>query len=246
MLSFSGCKKTKTPMDLFDVIKSRDSVIIGVKDNIKPFAYVDENGNQAGFEIDIARKIAKALLGDENKIEFVTVQPSDKIMALNSGKVDMIIAVMTITPQRQSIIDFSKPYYTAGQTVMVNNDSEIKSISDLNGKRIGIIFGTTGDKGIKSVAPTTIINGFKTYDEAVAQLKNKTIDGIALDDTILLQYQMNDKNLRLLPQRYTKEPYGIAFRKGIESERVLQISNEVIDLMNSTGYLNELKAKWIK
>ncbi len=241
-----GCGKKQQPMDLYDSIQQRGKIVVGIQENVIPFSYKNSDGQYQGFEVDIAKQIAKALLRNENAVEFIPVETSNRISILNSGRADMIIATMTITNGRKNILDFTDPYYFAGQTVMVHRNTSIKSISDLNGKRVGVSFGSTALDGIKSVAPGAIINGYKNEKAAIAALKANEIDAYADDDTVLLGYTMNDVSVKMLQQRYTQEPYGIAFRKGAESKRVLETANNVINIMKNNGTMNQLKAKWIK
>ena len=241
-----GCGKKQQPMDLYDSIQQRGKLVVGIANNIQPFSYKGSDGNHQGFEIDIAKQLAKAILMDENAIEFVVVEPSNRISMLNTGKADMIIATMTITNSRQNIVDFSEPYYFAGQTVLVKRDSNIKSFTDLNNKKIGVTFGTTAIDGIKTVAPGAQIQGFKTYQETYNALKAGEIDAFASDDTILIGYAINDANVKILSQKYTQEPYGVAFRKGSESSRAVEIVNNTINIMKSNGEMAKLKASWFK
>ena len=241
-----GCGKKQQPMDLYDSIKQRGSVVVGVEKDIKPFSYLNENGQYEGFEVDIAKHIANAILGDPNAIEFVAVDPSNRISYLNSGQADMLIATLTITNTRKNIVDFSEPYYVAGQTVLVNKADGIKSFADISEKRIGVTFGTTALEGIKTSFPDAMLQGYRTYDDGYNALKNKEIDAFASDDTILMGYELSDNTVQMLSQKYTQEPYGIAFRKGTESTRTIEIANNVLNLMKSNGTMNKLKNKWFK
>ena len=92
--------------------KERDVLIVGVKEDSKPFGFRSKTtGNIEGFDVDIARQIAKEILGEERKIKLVPVTPATRIESVTSGSVDMVIATMSITPQRQYLVDFSSPYY---------------------------------------------------------------------------------------------------------------------------------------
>ena len=239
-----GCGKKQQPMDLYDSIQQRGKLVVGVRTDIEPFGFKDSEGNYQGFEIDLARQIAKVLLKDENAIEFVEVEPSTRISTVNSGQADMIIATMSISSKRLNILDFSDPYYFAGQKVLTHAKSNIKSLSDLNGKRVGVGFGTTTIEGIKSVALEAIIQGYKTYQEAISALKADEIDAFADDDALLIRYIIKDKGFKILPQKYTQEPYAIAFRKGTESARTIQIVNNALNIMKTNGTLNQMKAQW--
>ncbi|HNW25629.1 MAG TPA: transporter substrate-binding domain-containing protein [Candidatus Gastranaerophilaceae bacterium] len=246
VIFFSGCKKQDETSDVLDKVLSRGKLIVGVKFDTKPFGYIDEKQNLTGFDVDLAKHIAKNLLGSEDKIEFKQVTPSNRILTLNSGQVDMIIATMTITDERKEVIDFSKPYYMAGQAILVPAKSDIGSMADLNGKRVIIIFGSTAEKNTRLMAPEAKISGYKTYTNGYSALKQGRADAITSDDTILMGFAMQDDSVKLLPKRYSKEPYAIGFKKGESSTRLRQRVDLILDEMIKSGQLNKLKAKWIK
>lgn len=246
LLFTAGCAKQNPVTSDLDRIIKNDKIVVGVKYDTKPFGYIDENDQLQGFDVDLAKKIAKYILGDENKVEYKEVTTSSRLRAVNSGEVDMVIATMTITPLRAGIVDFSKPYYVAGQTVMVSEKSDIKSISDLKNKKVIIVFGSTAEQNLKLVAPDAKIVGFKTYTSAYNALKQGAADAMAADDTILLGFVSYDKDMRILPKRYTKEPYAIGFKKGIVSETLRSKVDFILNEMYKNGELKNLKSKWIK
>ena len=207
-----GCSTEKQPATLMEKILKEDKIVVGVKFDAKPFGYKNANGELKGFDIDLAKKIAKNILGDENKVEFVQVTPSSRIITLTSGKVDMIIATMSITPQRQHVVNFSTPYYIAGQALMTPLNSDIQGLTDLKNKKIIVVLGTTGERRIKHFAPNAIIQGFKSTSEAYQALKKGYGDAMTTDDTILAGIVMDDPSMKILSKRYTQEPYAIAFR----------------------------------
>jgi len=245
-MTFSGCAKKAQNVDTLDKIIQRGKIIVGVKFDTKPFGYIDENQKLVGYDVDLAKYLAKSILGSEDRVEFKQVTPSNRILALNSGQVDMVIATMTITSQRSEVVDFSAPYYMAGQAILVPQKSDIRSMSDLNGKRVIIIFGTTAEKNLRLIAPEAQIVGYKTYTSGYSALKQNRADAITSDDTILIGFALQDKSLKLLPKRYSKEPYAIAFKKGTESASLRNKVDFIIDDMSKTGKLKQLKAKWIK
>jgi len=243
----SGCGKKQQPMDLYDMILNRGKIVVGVKNDAKPFGFLNDNKQYEGFDIDLSRQIAKNIFGDENAVEFIPVNSSNRIMLLNSGQADMIIATMTITSQRAAVVDFSVPYYYTGQTLLLNRTSKISSLADNNLKKVGVIFGSTAEKMVRIAIPQCMITGFKTYNEAVNALKGNEIDAIATDESILLGITMDDKDLKIIKApKYSKEPYGIAFRKGEETKRLRAIVDSTITSLNDTGELNKLKHKWMK
>ena len=238
-----GCvNKQDEPLtnDLNNIIK-RDKLIVGVKTDTYPFGYMDKKGHFAGYDAALSRLIARGILGSDKKVEFVPVTASDRMMKLYSGDIDMIVATMSITPKRQEILDFSNPYYTAGQAVLVKKGSKIKTLRDLNGKRAIIVFGSTSERSLRAAVPNVGIRGYKTYTEAFTALKNGKADAIVSDDTILLGLALKDDSVELLPKRYSREPYAVAFRKGAESKDLIKAVNNVIDLETRNGNLKKIQ-----
>lgn len=240
----SGCTKEKPVNDDLSVITQRGQLLVGIKTDTAPFGFLDKEGKNIGFDVDLARLIAKKLLGDENKVIFVPVNTANRIMKLSSGEADIIIATMSATPQRQMILDFSVPYHTAGQAIMVKNDSKISSLRELSGKKVIIVYGSTVEKNLRLNVPNITIIGYKTYPEAYKALKDGKADAMISDDTILLGFAMNDPSVKILPKRYSKEPYAIAFRKGENSEKFREAVNIELKEALNKGIIKQMKAKW--
>lgn len=238
-----GKKETET-QDTLLTIKQRDKLIIGVKVDTPPFGYLDKNGKNIGFDIDLAKLLAKKILADENKVVFVPVNTVNRIRKLSSGEVDMIIATMSVTPQRQAILDFSIPYHTAGQALMVKSGSKISSLMELSNKRAIVVFGSTVEKSLRTNVPKVKIIGYKTYPEAVKALKDNKAEAMISDDTILMGFAMNDPSLKILSKKYSKEPYAIAFRKEKESEDLIDLVNIELQEAINKGVIKQLKVKW--
>lgn len=242
---FCGCgKKQEVLNDSLTSIRQKDIVTVGVKVDTPPFGFLDKNGNNIGFDIDLAKFIAKKLLGDESKIAFVPVNTTNRIMKLSSGEADMVIATMSITPQRKMILDFSIPYHTAGQAMLVRKDSKITSLSDLKDKKAIIVYGSTVERSLSSSVPNIQIIGYKTYPEAFAALQAGKADAMISDDTILMGFAYNNPAFKILPKRYSKEPYAIAFRKGEESEKLIETINIELKEALNKGEIRQLKEKW--
>ena len=238
----NGCKKTEKPItDDLKTILNRGNIIVGVKTDSYPFGYTDKKGHYLGYDPTLARLIAKGLFGSERKVKFVPVTATNRMMQLYSGDIDMIIATMSVTPKRQELLDFSQSYYTAGQAILVRNDSKIKSIKDLNKKRAIIVFGSTSEMSLRAAVPHVQIIGYKTYTQAYNALKAGRADAIVSDDTILLGFALKDNSLKLLPKRYSKEPYAVAFRKGPESKNLVNAVNEIIKSETKSGHLKEVQ-----
>ena len=240
----SGCGKKEEPIvEDLDVIKGRGKLIVGVRNDTKPFGYVDKDGNLVGIDIDLARTIAGKILDDESKIEFVVLNADERIGALNEKKVDMLVATMSITQQRLRVVEFSESYYVAGQAVLVLAKSPYTAFKELEDKRLIVVYGTTAEKSLREVYPTANVLAYKTYSEAFNALKRGDADAIVADDVVLMGYSLDDNSVRLLSKRYSREPYGIAIRQGQESASLLSVVNELINGMRSTNALQRLWEK---
>ena len=115
-----------------DVVLKRDKLIVGTYSTSPPLAYVDDSGNLVGFEIDMAHQIAKDLLGDPNKVEFVVLQSDGRFPAALSGKIDFGLCSTTITGDRAVRIAFTRPYLDTGGSIIARRDAGIKTIQELN------------------------------------------------------------------------------------------------------------------
>lgn len=239
-----SCGKKSVINDDLTTITQRDRLIVGIRNDAPPFGFKDKNGFTVGYDADLARLIAKGILGDEKKVEFVPVTASNRIMKLNSGEVDCLIATMSITTQRQQFLNFSTPYYMAGQAILVRSSNKATSLRDFTGKKLIIVFGSTSEKNLRSNVPEVTVIGYKTYNDAYNALKNGKADGIVADDTVLLGFSTNDKSVKLLPKRYSKEPYAVVFRKDDASINFTNKVNYIVENLQSTGRLNRLQEKW--
>jgi putative glutamine transport system substrate-binding protein len=232
--------------DQLSVIKARGTLNVGVKADVVGFAYLNpKTEHYEGYEIDIAHELAKRLLGDPNKVNFMAVTPSTRGVLLDSGEVDMVIATFTITPERAIVYNFSPPYYTDGAALLVPKMSGIKSLSDLSGKPIGIAKDTTTASALMAKAGTdTLLTfaAFDTYGQVLSALENGKVQAFSTDSSILKSYAQQDPSAVILPGRYSSEPYGVATKKG-EDALAKWVSDQIAD-MDKTGLLNTWQRKW--
>lgn len=241
----TGCsKKEEESKDLLSTIKQRGELVVGVKFDSKPFGFVN-NGKLQGYDIDIAHLMAKRILGNEKLVRFVEVNASDRISKLNSGEVDILIATMTITPKRLEVVDFSLPYFYTGQAVMIRKGTAIKTVGDLNGRRVITVLGTTGEKNIRYFAPEVILQGYKSYQAGFDAFRNRKAEAMTTDDSILAGFVMDYPEFMILPQRYSQEAYGIALRKGAETQTLKTEINLALGELRRKGHLNYLKSRWM-
>ncbi|NKQ21382.1 glutamate ABC transporter substrate-binding protein [Brevibacillus laterosporus] len=226
-------------------IKERGKYVVGVKYDLNLFGLKDPaSGNVEGFDIDIAKAIAKKILGDENKIELKEVTSKTRIPMLKNGEIDSIIATMTITEERKKEVDFSDVYFMAGQSFLVKKDSTIKGLEDFTkGKKVVTAKGSTSAKNIRENAPEAEVLEFENYAEAFTALKAGQGDALTTDNALLYGMAKQDPNFRVVEGTFTEEPYGIALPKG-DTEFVALV-NDLIKEMKQNGEYDKLYEKWI-
>lgn len=230
--------------DLYDEIIQRGKLIVGVHTDSKPYSFKNDKGELIGYDIELARYIAQYITKSPKNIEFVELDPSERLLKASTGEVDIALATITITPQREEVVSFSIPYDAAGQAVLVKSNSSIKALSDLSKQTVGVIFGTTAEKNLSNLVPTANLIGFKNYNDAFKALKMGDIDAITSDDTILSGLAYNDSTVKLLPKRYSYEPYGIAFKKGDSTVKLKEKLDFAIKDMQQKNVIARLKKHW--
>ena len=230
--------------DLLDEIRARKELRVGINIDAKPFGFVDKNENFAGYNVDLAKLLAEYIIPDSKKITIIPVNLSNRLIKASTGEVDMVISTVTITPQREEIVSFSIPYDYAGQAILVKANSKISSMADLAGENVGVIFGTTAEKNMPKLVPNANLIGFKSYNDAYNALKSNKISAITSDDTILSRYAISDSSIKLLPKRYSREPYGIAFKRGLSTTRFKELVNFAIRDLQEKNEIKKLHNRW--
>ncbi|MCK6077100.1 transporter substrate-binding domain-containing protein [Paenibacillus silvae] len=254
-LILSGCNSgTDTPSasggddaqakGTIEQIKERGKLIAGVKYDTKLFGLKDPaSGNVEGFDIDIAKALAKQILGDETKVELKEVTSKTRIPMLQNGDIDIIIATMTITDERKEQVDFSDVYFEAGQSLLVKNDSDIAGLESLDGVKVLAVKGSTSAQNIREKAPKAEVLEYDNYQDAFTALKAGKGEALTTDNIILIGMQQTDNNYKLVGGNFTSEPYGMAIRKG-DTAFVEEVNNMLKELKDSGEY-DTLHEKWL-
>ncbi|WP_348729856.1 transporter substrate-binding domain-containing protein [Rheinheimera texasensis] len=216
LLSLSGVAQAAS----LDEIKQRGVLKVGIFTDKPPFGFVDTKGQYVGFDTDLAKRFAKDLLGDASKIEFVVVEAASRVPFLQSGKVDIIMANMTVTPERARVVDFTNPNLRVATQVLVKADSPVKSIQDLAGKTVIVTKGTTADIYLSRNYRSTKLLKFEKNTEALQALQDGRADAYAQDNLILLTFRKDHPDFRLLPEKLEADaPIAPAVQKGNDSLR---------------------------
>lgn len=247
VLLLSGCTSggNSNNVDEIQKIKDRGVLVVGAKMDVPKFGYKDPATNEvSGLEIDIARAIAKKILGDESKIETQAVAAKTRGPLLDNGEVDVVIATFTITEERKESYNFSDAYFTDGVALLVKKDAGYKTLKDLDGKTIGVSQSSTTKDSLLKEAESLGVNlefsEYATYPEIKAALDSGRIDCFSVDSAILTGYL--DDSTVILEDRYNPQEYGVASKKSNGS--LAKVVNEVINEMKESGELDKLIEKW--
>jgi len=197
-------------------IVAKGKLTVGVKFDQPGFGLKDPvTGKVDGFDVQMAKEIGHALGLKDDQIEFVEAVSANRIPFLQEDKVDLVIATMTINADRKTQIDFSRPYYLAGQSILVKKDNTtIKSVDDLNGKNVCSVQGSTSEKNVKAKAPQANLLSLTGYAACVDAMKSGRVEAVSTDDIILAGFAASDTSLKLVGGQFTQEPYGIGVKKG--------------------------------
>jgi len=222
-------------------IKARGYVRIGVSLGGEPVGFRDARNEPVGYDVDVARQLA-ARLGVP--VRFSDVSSDARISMLRSRQLDLVVANVSITPQRARVVDFSAPYNLAGLRVIAQKSAGVKTLADLNGKRVVVGRGTTADAFLKQSAPRAQFIYTDTFaPDGVLLLQQKRADA-GIEDSSLLDY-LASKNpqLETLPTLYGNTPIGIAMAKG-DPALLKFVNGFVADYVKSGAYAANYKKWW--
>jgi polar amino acid transport system substrate-binding protein len=206
-----------------------------------PFEYVDtETGEIVGFDIDLFDAIAERA---ELDVEYVNVAWDPLLAGIAQGTYDAAISSITIRPDRQEQMNFSHPYYVAGQIIVVlTSNTDITGPETLSGKSVGVQSGTTGDYEAQDIPGVTVV-GYDEINLAFVALMTDQIDAVICDTPVAYGYVETYDTLKTVGEVLTTEEYGIAVPKG--EEELLDKINTALDALLDEGIIEELTAKWL-
>ena len=231
---------------LEDIIK-RGELRVGFEAGYLPFEMADKKGNFIGFDIDMAKEMAKAM-----GVKFVPVNTSwDGIIpALNTKKFDILISGMTITQKRNLSVNFADPYIIVGQTILLNkkHEGKIKSYKDLNDPKYTITskLGTTGEQAVKRMIPRAKYKSFEVESEAALEMMNGKADATVYDLPFCATFmaQQGAGKVIFLDEPFTFEPLAWAIRKG--DPDFMNWLNNFLRQVKNDGRYDVIYNKWIK
>ena len=218
-------------------------IVFGTNAEFPPFEFVSGSGTIDQYDgIDIA--IAKQIGTDIGKEATINNMEFDSLLiALQNGQVDAVIAGMTVTDERKEAVDFSTPYYTATQVMIVKEDSDIQKAADMKGKKIVVVQGYTGETCVQDLGYE--YEAFKKGSETILELTNGKCDVVVIDSATAEKYVADNEGLKIVedPDTFAAEEYGIAVKKG-NTELLNQI-NDAINKMLDDGTISDISAQYL-
>ncbi|MBM7624150.1 basic amino acid ABC transporter substrate-binding protein [Sporohalobacter salinus] len=237
-----GGAKKEEAKTTFDKIKEEGKLVVGCSADYKPFEYPNEDGKIVGFDVEFMKAVGEEL-GLE--VEFTDTAFDGLIPSLKSKKFDVIASAMTITDKRAKTVDFSQPYFNAGQVIAVKEGSnDVKKPEDLAGKVVGVQLGTTGDLKASEIEDIKKVKRYQKITQAFIELRNERIDAVVNDLPVTAAYIMDNPDVKIIGKPFTEENYGIAMRKG--DDELEKKINKTIKKLKENGTYDELYNKWFK
>lgn len=231
-----------------DTILKRDKLIVATFSTAPPFGYTDEKGKLVGFDIDISRLIAKSLLGDENKVEFVSVTSEGRWPAVASGRADIGVASTTVYPDRAIRVAFTRPYIDSGMSVAVRTDANVNTLAELNNSKYTLanLSNPQMMDRQKRFLPNVKVLTFDTPSSQFLALKSGQAQAMQMDTPVLNWYAANNKEFKVLPEALAVTSGNAIFMKHGDFQLWLWADTMVQEMTAGSRYNEyaEIYRKW--
>jgi polar amino acid transport system substrate-binding protein len=242
LLALTGLGATAAQADRLADIQKAGVVKVATFDANPPFGSIDPKTHDiVGYDVDFAKALATSL---GVKLDLVATNPANRIPLLQSGKVDLIVADITITPERAQVVDFSTPYFVTGQQFLVPASAPDR-LDDYDKSRIGAVKGTTGEQALHQRFPTARVLSYDDIPLALTALRNGNVQAITQDSTILaglLADAPDRAKFKILPDLLSKEEIGVGVKKG-EGALLKAVNDELVKL-EQTGEAAKIYDGW--
>lgn len=223
--------------------QERDKLIVGIKTDVPLFGFEKPDSNEVeGFDVDIAKALAKYLLGSEDKLELKAVSSSSRLALLQANEIDVLVATTTITDERKKLVDFSDSYFDLGQSILVTKNSKIRNLRDLAFQKVIVVKGAVALSIMPKKMPSAKLMQYDTYETAVEALRAGQGVALVTSSAILLGLQKTNPDLQLVGGLFTFESFGVAVQKG--DKRMQLAVNTVLRKIRDSGEYNEIYQKW--
>lgn len=231
-------------------IQSRGRLVVGVDQSKYLVGFRDpQTGELQGTDIDIVNKIAEAIFGEPGRVRFVVYDVADRVTAVQSKEVDLVVNTLSITCARQQQIEFSSPYLVAQQRIMVARGSGISEVEDLGDRRICTSAGSTTERVLKELPVATQADGpMEVVTEAniadcVIRLQAGQVAAVSTDDIILAGLSAQDPQTEVVGRVLDTTDLGIGINN--EYPDLVRFVNAVLEQGRQDGSLEASYAQWL-
>ncbi|MCS6959848.1 MAG: transporter substrate-binding domain-containing protein [Pseudanabaenaceae cyanobacterium SKYGB_i_bin29] len=221
-------------------IQERGFLTIGVSSHNPPLAYRDQQGKLVGYEIDLAEELGLRLLGSKDRVKLVPLKHTDRLPALWQGAVDMVIAQMTVTGNRQRLVVFSPSYYT-DRTVILHRKE--LNLSELLRPRIAVLQSSSNISVLQMTLPQAQPIAIHTYQEGFLALAARKVDGMILDQVASLSWLQQNPRFTAYPTPHFQS-LAIALPQGLQYTELRQRVTNTIEVLKTQGWLTERQRFW--
>jgi len=226
-------------------IQERGRLIVAVSGDLPLFGSLNPATNQLeGFDIDMAKAVARAIFGEDGRVTYKVVSFAQRIPDLQARTVDMVADIMTMNCARWELINFSTEYFTAGQQILVGADSDVTTIDDLAGRKACAADRSTSadllaEDEYREIEAVIVPN----VSDCMVEFQSGTVDAIVGDNTVLEGFADQDPYARVVGDALTTEPYGLGFNR--EDVDLTRFVNSVLEEMRQDGEWAEIYARWL-
>lgn len=227
-------------------IQQNGALRVGVDQNTFDWGYRDPTTGQiVGFDIDIARAVARAIFGDDKHITFVAITSAQRIPYIQQGKVDLVADTMTINCARLTQVAFSSVYYEAGQQVLVPRLSAATDLADLAGQKVCAAAGSTSIANLARASPPVIPVAVNDWTDCLVMLQQNQVAAISTDNAILAGMVAQDPDTKIVGPAFTREPYGLAMSGDRNHQDLVRFVNGVLARMRADSEWAAIYHRWL-
>ena len=222
--------------------RGRLLVVLDIGSNL--FSFRDPVTSEiTGFDVDIAGEVARDIFGKSSAVEYRILSSADRITALQTNAVDIVVKTMTITCERREKVNFSTPYFVAYQRILAPRTSDIAGPQDLSGKRVCVARGTTSLQKVQQIDPPPTIVTVVTWADCLVALQQHDVDAISTDDAILAGLVAQDPYLHIVGPNLAEEQYGIGIN--LTNTPLVRFVNATLDRIRNDGTWDTLYRRWL-
>ncbi len=209
----SAAKAPKLP-PLPAEVRQRKRWIVGVKCDVPPFGYINIKGENAGFDVEVAKWFSRYAFGRANRVSYECAPTPAREPLLTSRRVHLVISTFSYSADRDTRIDFSTPYFNAAGKLLVPNSGPVQGLNDIRGRRVSTTSGSIYSRWLTRCFPTTQALTFDSFTNAFLALKQGRADAVMWDDTGMAPIAAAERDYKLTADTFLAGPYGIGIRQG--------------------------------